>query len=181
MAGLTRLAERGPAAEFTVAFLDGVGGVWNDNRGAAGLHRREGVDDVEFLRRLVDEVANAGMADRDRLFVAGISNGALLAQHVARHGLLNVQGIRVGRGLGDGPIARCHAPTRGPDRVRRLRRTADPLVPYLGGPIGPLGRLAERRSQRKGEPARGVAVGIETVAADWVAVNGLPATVGCQK
>jgi len=40
MAGLTRLAERGPAGAFTVAFPDGVGGVWNDNRGKYNRPRR---------------------------------------------------------------------------------------------------------------------------------------------
>ena len=47
MAGLTRLAERGPAGGFTVAFPDDVGGVWNDNRGST-----TGSDGDKKLERL---------------------------------------------------------------------------------------------------------------------------------
>lgn len=181
MAGLTGLAETGPAAGFTIAFPDGVGGVWNDNRGAADLRRREGVDDVEFLRRLVDELASAGTVDSDRVFLAGISNGALLAEHVARHGLLQLRGIGLVAGSATLRSREAMPRPRVPTAVVAFAGTADPLVPYLGGPIGPLGRLAERRSQRKGGTARGVAVGIETVASDWVVLNGLPATPSVER
>lgn len=53
--------------------------------------------------------------------------------------------------------------------------TADPLVPYGGGPIG-LRRRGAARSPRS-DPAsapRGVAAPIEDVARDWAAANGCP-------
>jgi polyhydroxybutyrate depolymerase len=173
MAALTGLAVRGPASGFTVVFPDGVGGVWNDNRDAPGLRRREGVDDVEFLRRLVDDQAIAGIVDRNRVFLTGISNGALLAEHVARHNLLPVHGIGLVAGSATVRSREAMPRPRVPTALVAFAGTADPLIPYGGGPIGPLGRVVGRRSQRQSEPARGVAVGIETVAVDWAAVNGL--------
>ena len=55
------------------------------------------------------------------------------------------------------------APVR-PVRFLAFHGTADPLVRYGGGPIGPLGRLSERRP---GLAGRGVTAPIERVAADW--------------
>src|SRR6187431_560776 len=52
MAALTGLSTRGPEAGFVVAFPDGVGGVWNDQRDAPKLPRRDDVDDVAFLAAL---------------------------------------------------------------------------------------------------------------------------------
>jgi polyhydroxybutyrate depolymerase len=49
--------------------------------------------------------------------------------------------------------------------------TADPLIPYTGGPIGPFGRAVQRRSP--GPTDRGLAVAAETVATDWAAANGI--------
>jgi len=52
-------------------------------------------------------------------------------------------------------------------RFLAFHGTADPLVPYQGGPIG-LGRLVGRGGARRPAVAgRGVAAPIEEVAADW--------------
>ena len=178
MAGFTRLAERGPTAGFTVVFPDGVGGVWNDNRAAPGLRRREGVDDVVFLQRLGAEVTGPGQA----LFLAGMSNGAFMAEHVARHGLLAVRGIALVAGSATERSLESQPRPTAPCAVLAFAGTADPLVPYYGGPIGPVRRPAAPRGPRLGRTAaRGVAVAIETVAAEWAAVNGLPATPAVQR
>jgi polyhydroxybutyrate depolymerase len=53
--------------------------------------------------------------------------------------------------------------------------TDDGLVPYDGGPIGPLGQLVQRRARRgNGDAGRGLAAPAEQVAADWARANGLP-------
>jgi polyhydroxybutyrate depolymerase len=176
MAGLTGLGDRAPAAGVAAVFPDGVGRVWSDNRGAPRLQRREGVDDVGFLAALIDRLATGGVIDPGRVVLAGISNGALLAEHVARHARLPVAGIVLVAGTAIVPSREAEPRPRQAVDVVIFHGTADPLVPYLGGPIGPVGRMVQRRARRAGDdhPGRGVAVATETVAADWAAAAGAP-------
>lgn len=70
---LDRLAEEGRAV---VAYLDGVGGNWNDARAESGFRARlEQVDDVAFARAVIDELAGSHGIDRRAVVGAGYSNG----------------------------------------------------------------------------------------------------------
>jgi polyhydroxybutyrate depolymerase len=171
MASLTGLDLRGPAAGFVTAFPNGKNRVWNDSRGTQSLKGREGVDDVGFLMALVTRLASEGRARGESIYLTGISNGALMSEHLARHGLLPVAGIGLvaGPGTQTSRVATPH-PTR-PATVVMFGGTADPLIPYAGGPIGPLGRMVQRRSGANTD--RGLAVATETVAADWATANGI--------
>jgi len=175
MAALTGLAERGPARGFACVFPDGWGGVWSDGRTAPQLKRRQGIDDVAFLNALVARLVADGVAEPGRVFGAGISNGAFMTEHLARHALMPLAGIALVAGTA--PVTSrqaAPAPLR-PTIVTAFGGTADPLVPYAGGPIGPLGRVANRRSARQhAAPGRGLVAPTEDAIADWVTTNGLP-------
>ena len=177
-AGMSRLGTRGPAAGFATAFPDGVRRVWNDGRTGARLASRQGVDDVAFVLALVDRLVADGIADGPTFFVCGMSNGAFLADHLARstgrvRGLGLVAGTASEVGRAHGPAEAAH-----PLPVVMFHGTADPLVPYGGGPIGPLGRAVARRDRRRGEGSagRGRSVGAPQLAESWAAVNGDPPT-----
>jgi polyhydroxybutyrate depolymerase len=176
MARLTGLGPRAQAAGVAAVFPDGVNRVWSDNRGAPRLRKPEDVDDVGFLAALIERLAGDGVVDPRRVVLAGISNGGLLAEHIARHARLAVAGVVLVAGTATVPSRRAQPRPRRATRVVIFHGTADPLVPYLGGPIGPAGRMAQRRARRRGggEPGRGVAVPVDTVAADWAAVAGAP-------
>jgi polyhydroxybutyrate depolymerase len=178
MARLTGLGERARAAGVAAVFPDGVHRVWSDNRNAARLRQREGVDDVGFLAALIERLAGDGGVDPRRVVLVGISNGALLAEHIARHARLPVAGLVLVAGTATVPSRAARPRPAQTTGVVIFHGTADPLVPYLGGPIGPAGRRAQRRVRRTGEghPGRGVAVPAETVAADWAAVAGAAPT-----
>jgi len=167
-AALSGLDRRGPAAGFFTVFPDGVSRVWNDSRDAPRLRRRAGVDDVAFLQMLVARLASEGRARGDRVYLAGISNGGLMSEHLARHALLPVAGIGLVAGPGTQTSRTAQPRPVRPAAVVMFSGTADPLVPYAGGPIG-FGRRA-----RGANGGRGVAVGAEAVAADWAAANGVP-------
>lgn len=170
MAALSGLARRGPAAGCAVAFPDGFMHVWNDRRGAALLARREKVDDVAFLQTLVEHLRPTPVGAGSRVFAVGMSNGGFLSEYVARHGLLDLAGVvLVASGATVASRSARPVPTPvSPLRFLAFHGTADPLVPYGGGSIGPLGRLAERASGRNPAWAgRGTAAPIEDVAADW--------------
>ncbi len=171
MAAMTGLHCRGPAAGFITVFPDGHGRVWNDARDAPGVRRRRSIDDVAFLQALVRTLASDGAARADGVYLAGMSNGALMAEHLARHGLLPVTGIALVAGPGTQTSRRSMPrPARGAS-VALFAGTHDPLMPYGGGPIGPIGRIVQRR--RRGNTDRGLAVGAEDVARDWAAANGI--------
>lgn len=176
MAALSGFAERAPRAGFSVVFPDGFGGVWNDQRGAPRLARREGIDDVAFLDRLVQQLAHEHGTSPGPPFVTGISNGAFLAEHVARHALMPVAGLGLVAGTASEASRAAVPAPRHPTPVLMFAGTADPLVPYAGGPIGALGRIGARRGGARGQAGRGMAAPAETVAADWVATNGCSPT-----
>src|SRR5262249_50748133 len=93
MAALTGLATRGPMAGFAVAFPEGWNHRWNGDRERAALAARRGSDDVAFVQAVIRHLAPTSVADPDRVCLAGISNGAFLAEHIARRGFVAVQGI----------------------------------------------------------------------------------------
>jgi polyhydroxybutyrate depolymerase len=164
----TGLASRGPAAGVTVAFPDGWRGVWHIARPPAG---EPALDDAAFLAALARQLAGGP------LILAGISNGAGFAEHVARHHLLAVHGLFLVAGTlrefsrDAAPVPRQRA------AVTIMAGTADPMARYEGGPMrapGLAGAILRRRAARHGDPPserRVVAIG--TVARDWAAGNGI--------
>lgn len=139
--GLDALAD---AAGFLVAYPEGSRG-WlglfrtDWNAGACcGAAARQGVDDVGFLRALIDRVAEAGLVDRRRVYVAGFSDGGRMAYHVACRAADVVAAIGVVAGSLVSPDC---APSR-PVPVVAFHGTADPSVAYdepippaAGGPL----------------------------------------------
>lgn len=73
-------ADRG---RFLVAYPDGLGRAWAVSDGCCGVPARDGVDDVAFVRAMVDAIAQRERADRSRVYVTGISNGGMLAYRLA--------------------------------------------------------------------------------------------------
>ncbi len=112
------------------------------------------------------------------MFAIGISNGGFLAEHAARYAALELAGIvLVASGATVSSRSACPTPRR-PVRVLAFHGTADPLVPYGGGPIG-LGcaGLAERRRDGQGAAQgagreRGGAD--QAVCADWARPGSSP-------
>ncbi|SDM77333.1 alpha/beta hydrolase family esterase [Nonomuraea jiangxiensis] len=70
------------ARGWVIAYPDGHGGSWADGRGVTSADEA-GVDDVAFLRALIDHAAARYGTTPDRTVVAGISNGAFMAQRLA--------------------------------------------------------------------------------------------------
>jgi polyhydroxybutyrate depolymerase len=181
MAALTGLVERGPAAGYHVVFPEGIDRGWNDSRSAPGVAARQQVDDAGFLRALVDRLVATGEVDPARVAMCGISNGAFMSEHVARHGLVRVQSIGLVAGTASEQSRARRPQPSGPVQVVMIEGTDDGLVRYGGGPIDPLGQLRPGRERPlrwvTGEAGRrrGVAEPVEVVASDWVGANRLAA------
>jgi polyhydroxybutyrate depolymerase len=78
--GWTELAER---EGFVAVHPEGVDRTWNTEGGCCGRASAQDVDDVAFLSRVVDDVARRVTVDPDRVFVTGMSNGAMMAYTLA--------------------------------------------------------------------------------------------------
>jgi polyhydroxybutyrate depolymerase len=164
----TKLADRAPAAGVTAVFPDGWRGVWHIARAPAEV---PDLDDVAFLRALVDKLSVRPVV------LAGLSNGAGFAEHVARYGLLPVAGLFLVAGTfrefsrEAQPVPRQQLP------VTIMSGTGDRAVRYDGGPLragGVIGLIMRRRGARHGDlPAERRTVPVETVARDWAAGNGI--------
>jgi polyhydroxybutyrate depolymerase len=174
MAWFTGLARRGPAAGITTVFPDGWKGAWHPAR-APG--RRPDLDDARFLAELTTHLEVIGAARSWPVFLAGVSQGARYAEHVARHGLLPVTGLFLVAGT-----ALEHSRRLAP--VPQLRAsmilvmgTGDKTAPYQGGPLtrqGISGMILRRRAVKHGErPGEDIVAGAEHVVADWAAANGI--------
>ncbi len=81
MRELTSFDEQAARWGWAVAYPDGVGGCWADGRGVTAADEA-GVDDVAFLRAVVDWSADRYGTAADRTVVAGISNGAFMAHRM---------------------------------------------------------------------------------------------------
>lgn len=128
---------------FLVAYPDGVERSWADGRGTTPAEE-EGVDDVAFLRRLVDDVARRLPVERRRTFLTGSSNGGMMTWRVA----CETRGVFAGYATVIAnipePIAAACTP-RTPVPFLAINGVADPVIPVDGGdccgnPDGPLGQ-----------------------------------------
>jgi len=69
---------------FVVAYPAAFEGTWNDGRGVDGVPAYdENVDDVAFVAAVVEDVARRVNINPSRVYIAGYSNGGLMAQRIA--------------------------------------------------------------------------------------------------
>lgn len=113
---------------FVAAFPDGVGRTWNASPDCCGKAAAEQVDDVAFIEHLVSAVSAAVPVDPARVFVTGISNGALLAYRLACSSRMFAAIAPVSGTM----INSCPAPA--PISVLHIHGTTDHTIPYEGGP-----------------------------------------------
>ena len=116
---------------FVVVYPDGIDLTWADGRGAS-TPDRQGVDDVGFLAELADRLVHDYGIDPGRVYATGMSAGAFMANRLACDRADVVAAIAPVAGtLGSGVPC---APSR-PVSVLDTHGTADPVVPFNGGPM----------------------------------------------
>ncbi|MFN2608195.1 MAG: PHB depolymerase family esterase [Acidimicrobiales bacterium] len=130
----TQFDRQAQTGNFIVAYPEGLGLSWNAGL-CCGRSMYEGVDDVGFLNRVVDEIERDHPIDRTRVYVVGISSGAFMAYRFACESAGRLAGV--GSVAGAMTLDACN-PAR-PLSVIEIHGTADPLVPFSGGPVQPPG------------------------------------------
>ena len=119
---------------FHVVFPDGIHRQWNDGR----EDRPGAPDDVAFLRALVERLVAMHVAEPGHLYLAGISNGGMMSLAMACRspGLF----AAIGTVIATMP-ARLAACPLVPTPLVMINGTADPMVPFDGGPVAQLFHL----------------------------------------
>ncbi len=67
---------------FLVAFPQGVSNSWNAY-GCCGTADLSNIDDVGFLKAVVNQIASMGTIDHSRVYITGLSNGGFMSHRVA--------------------------------------------------------------------------------------------------
>jgi len=134
MKRISGFAEAGAVHGFTVVFPEGKANRWNDAR-ASGARP----DDIGFLNALAHQLVAAQIADPHRLYIAGVSNGGLMAFTLICQPNTPFVGIAtVVANLPADLETSCHPPK--PLSVIMMNGTADPFMPFGGGRSGMFGR-----------------------------------------
>lgn len=94
------------------------------------FHPARGRDDVRFLSSLIEEVQKNYNIDPNKIYIAGFSNGGMLAQYFATEAPDKVAAIAT---VGSSLTGKERVPTA-PVSVLDVHGTADPVVPYRGWP-----------------------------------------------
>jgi polyhydroxybutyrate depolymerase len=115
------------SGHFLVAYPDGLDRAWNAGS-CCGRPQRTGVDDVGFLTSVVATIAQQTPIDANRVYVTGMSNGAMMALRLACQTSLFAAVAPVAGTL----LTDCSQPQ--PTSVLQVHGTADDRVPYDGGP-----------------------------------------------
>jgi polyhydroxybutyrate depolymerase len=116
---------------FAAVYPDGIDLSWADGRGASEPDRR-GIDDVGFLSALIGKLVGDFGIDPGRVYVTGLSAGAFMANRLACDRADLIAAVAPVAGT-LGVNVPCN-PSR-PVSVLQTHGTADPVVPYDGGPM----------------------------------------------
>lgn len=119
---------------FIVVYPEGTGGIrtWNAET-CCGFAQRNDVDDVGFIRTLLDRLDEQLCVDPDRVYAAGMSNGGMMSFRLACE--------MPDRFAAVGAVAATDGTTdcvlSSPVSVLKIHGTQDRRVPWEGGPGDP--------------------------------------------
>jgi pimeloyl-ACP methyl ester carboxylesterase len=104
------------------------------------------VDDVAFLRALIDKLVKDGLADPPRIYLVGVSNGGMMAYRMAAEAPELFKAVAVVSAVLDVPPENVKAAMP----VLHIHGSDDPFIPFLGGigkqEVSQLPRLSVARS-----------------------------------
>lgn len=157
MERITRLDDVADIRRFIVVYPDGIDKHWNDGRSTI----RNPQDDIAFISTVLDQVERSYPVDGDRVFATGISNGALFAERLGCDMSQRIRGIAPVAGtLPSEMIPSCRPAHK--VAVLQIDGTADPIMPYGGGPVKDFG----------GKGEGGQVTSVAETASFWAAHNG---------
>jgi polyhydroxybutyrate depolymerase len=124
---LTVMTPKADAAGFVVVYPSSVNLSWNAGT-CCGYAAQNHVDDIGFVRAMLDDLEARLCVDARRVFVTGMSNGGMMSHRIACE--LADRVAAVAPVAGSLVVQTC-TPAR-PISVMHFHGTADPLVPFTG-------------------------------------------------
>ncbi len=142
------MSPKADAAKFLVAYPNGVSNSWNAGA-CCGTAVTENVDDVGFVRALIDDIAARVCLDTKRVYSTGMSNGGYLSNRLACDAADVIAAVAPVSSVIGVPMDTC-IPAR-PIPVISFNGTADTLVDYASGAPQTFAHWANRDGC-KGDP-----------------------------
>lgn len=158
----TGMSDKADEAGFVAVYPAALVENWNDGRNAPGVpEQADNVDDVGFIRALVDAMVADRHVDPRRVYATGISNGGFMSHRLGCELADRIVAIApVAAGMAEPLSPNCH-PTR-PVPVLYFHGTQDGYVPFGGGNVVVPGTRQNR----------GPALSSNATRARWAVVNG---------
>lgn len=116
---------------FVSVHPDGTQNSWNGGS-CCGAAKSTNVDDVAFVRAMIDAIAKTTCIDPKHVHAAGLSNGGMLSYRLACEASDRIASIASVAGPLGLDKSACN-PSR-PIAVLHVHGTKDPVAPYDGGP-----------------------------------------------
>ena len=145
--GFERLADK---RGFALVYPDGFEGYWNACNIIGDYNsNKNNVDDVGFLTRLVDKLAEQIGIDPARAFAIGISRGGHMAFRLALEAPSRFRAVAaVAASVPTPENFKCKPAGQGTSSIMIMNGTKDPLNPYDGGDVSLFGLFISRGKVR---------------------------------
>ena len=132
MERFTGLSAKSDQAGFVVVYPNGTGPgqillTWNSGAFPGPLTKRK-VDDVGFLCKVLDDVANIVNVDNKRVFCTGLSNGGMMAYRLAAEQSERIAAVAAVAGT----MVCDECKPKRPVPILHMHGTKDSLVPFEG-------------------------------------------------
>jgi polyhydroxybutyrate depolymerase len=134
---------------FVVVYPDGYKSNWNDcRRTAAYPAKRLNIDDMSFLRTIIQKFRTMNGAAGSPVFAVGYSDGGEMAHRLAIEAPAEIEAIAaIEANLPTASDSLCQ-PAGRPSRAAIISGTDDPIMPYGGGEITLFGFTPGRGEMR---------------------------------
>ena len=169
---------------FIVAFPDAFERSWADGSNETSAEK-QGVDDVDFAKAVIADIARMHTIDRARLFATGLSNGGILTHRLACEAADTFAAIAPVIAAITNTVAASCRPSA-PIAVFGIQGDADPSVRFEGAAVGTAGvrLLGSRASQELWRSLNGCAPSVTSTPLPVLVQDGTSVTrrsyTGCR-
>lgn len=140
----TRLDSTADRHGFIAVYPQGLDRSWNDGRGVTDA-QSDGINDVSYLTALIDTLVATRQVNPRRVYLAGFSNGAFMAEKYACTMPRKIAAIAAVEGtVPAGSSCRPKVPVS----VMQVHSTTDDVVPFNGGNLPDGGKVSKVKSAR---------------------------------
>jgi polyhydroxybutyrate depolymerase len=129
----SELDTKADAGKFIVVYPDGTGRLarlltWNAGS-CCGYAKRKNIDDVMFIKQMIEFLIDKYKIDRARVYVTGISNGAMMAYRLVAEIPEYIAAVAAVSGTLEVPAKEVKSPMP----ILHFHGTEDKYVPWHGG------------------------------------------------